>query len=99
MPLCYNTFSPQDSYIGNTTASQAVKAGSTPVSCSKNNGHLNGVHFLLEIEKGVEPIYMQMSSGYLLAPVQKLVPTYMFFPAGKEHAYRLPYPAPKKWTP
>ena len=25
----------QDSYIGNTTASQAVKAGSTPVSCSK----------------------------------------------------------------
>ena len=26
---------PQDSYIGNTTASQAVKAGSTPVSCSK----------------------------------------------------------------
>ena len=25
----------QDSYIGNTTASQAVNAGSTPVSCSK----------------------------------------------------------------
>ena len=24
----------QGSYIGNTTASQAVKAGSTPVSCS-----------------------------------------------------------------
>ena len=25
----------QGSYIGNTTASQAVKAGSTPVPCSK----------------------------------------------------------------
>ena len=33
--LCYNTHIMQDSYIGNTTASQAVKAGSTPVSCSK----------------------------------------------------------------
>ena len=33
--LCYNTHTTQDSYIGNTTASQAVKAGSTPVSCSK----------------------------------------------------------------
>ena len=65
----------------------------------QKNGHLNGVHFLLEIEKGVEPIYMQMSGGYLLVPVQKPVPTYMFFPTGKEHAYRLPYPAPKKWTP
>ena len=34
--VCYNTFSitMQGSYIGNTTASQAVKAGSTPVSCS-----------------------------------------------------------------
>ena len=26
----------QGSYIGNTTASQAVKAGSTPVPCSKS---------------------------------------------------------------
>ena len=35
--LCYNgpnQLNTQDSYIGNTTASQAVKAGSTPVSCS-----------------------------------------------------------------
>ena len=34
--------SPQDSYIGNTTASQAVKAGSTPVSCSKRKDHPTG---------------------------------------------------------
>ena len=32
----------QDSYIGNTTASQAVKAGSTPVSCSKTKGTPKG---------------------------------------------------------
>ena len=32
--LCYNTLTLQGSYIGNTTASQAVKAGSTPVPCS-----------------------------------------------------------------
>ena len=36
----------QDSYIGNTTASQAVKAGSTPVSCSKTKDHpLGGLSF------------------------------------------------------
>ena len=34
--FCYNTFIiPQGSYIGNTTASQAVKAGSIPVPCSR----------------------------------------------------------------
>ena len=34
--LCYNVVNPtQGSYIGNTTASQAVKAGSIPVPCSK----------------------------------------------------------------
>ena len=35
--ICYNTPNSitQGSYIGNTTASQAVKAGSTPVPCSK----------------------------------------------------------------
>ena len=32
--VCYNTLTVQGSYIGNTTASQAVKAGSTPVPCS-----------------------------------------------------------------
>ena len=37
----------QDSYIGNTTASQAVKAGSTPVSCSKRKDHPLGWSFLL----------------------------------------------------
>ena len=37
---------PQDSYIGNTTASQAVKAGSTPVSCSKHKGTLRGAFYV-----------------------------------------------------
>ena len=32
--FCYNTLTSQGSYIGNTTASQAVKAGSIPVPCS-----------------------------------------------------------------
>ena len=32
----------QGSYIGNTTASQAVKAGSIPVPCSKKEGHPMG---------------------------------------------------------
>ena len=32
--VCYNTPIAQGSYIGNTTASQAVKAGSIPVPCS-----------------------------------------------------------------
>ena len=36
VPVCYNTtIALQGSYIGNTTASQAVKAGSIPVPCSK----------------------------------------------------------------
>ncbi len=34
MQVWYNTTALQGSYIGNTTASQAVKAGSTPVPCS-----------------------------------------------------------------
>ena len=38
--VCYNVGNQsQGSYIGNTTASQAVKAGATPVSCSKTNSH------------------------------------------------------------
>ena len=45
----------QDSYIGNTTASHAVKAGSTPVSCSKKEGTHWGA-FFFGLEKGVEPI-------------------------------------------
>ena len=35
MWLWYNLVHTQGSYIGNTTASQAVKAGSIPVPCSK----------------------------------------------------------------
>ena len=41
----------QGSYIGNTTASQAVKAGSTPVPCSRKETSFvyrtNGVSFQL----------------------------------------------------
>ena len=36
----------QGSYIGNTTASQAVKAGSIPVPCSINKDHPNGMVFV-----------------------------------------------------
>ena len=43
--LCYNTINAQGSYIGNTTASQAVKAGSIPVPCSKKEKHPFGVLF------------------------------------------------------
>ena len=38
----------QGSYIGNTTASQAVKAGSIPVPCSKEKGHPTGWPFSLK---------------------------------------------------
>ena len=39
-PVCYNVENEtQGSYIGNTTASQAVKAGSIPVPCSKSQLH------------------------------------------------------------
>ena len=38
----YNTLTLQGSYIGNTTASQAVKAGSTPVPCSKKKAAYKG---------------------------------------------------------
>ena len=47
--VCYNCpcqLKMQDSYIGNTTASQAVKAGSTPVSCSKRKHHPAGGVFV-----------------------------------------------------
>ena len=43
----------QGSYIGNTTASQAVKAGSTPVPCSKTKGTPLGC-LLSWTDKGVE---------------------------------------------
>ncbi len=39
----------QDSYIGNTTASQAVKAGSTPVSCSIKSRSAIGRAVLLTV--------------------------------------------------
>ena len=41
--------------------------------------------------KGVEPIYVQMSGGHLLPPVQTLVATIIF--ATGENASRLPYPS------
>jgi len=33
---------------------------------------------------GIEPIAVQMSGGHLLAPVQKLVPTFIFAPTGQK---------------
>ena len=41
----------QGSYIGNTTASQAVKAGSTPVSCSKSKSTPQGCFLFLDGEE------------------------------------------------
>ena len=71
--LCYNghiNSSTQDSYIGNTTASQAVKAGSTPVSCSKGKHHsTEWCFYLAPAEKGVEPALMRQSSRLLLVDV------------------------------
>ena len=40
--------------------------------------------------KGLEPISMQMSSGHLQPPVQKLVATLSFIPTGNETANRVP---------
>ena len=75
----------QDSYIGNTTASQAVKAGSTPVSCSKRKDTPPGCLFFLVKAAGVEPI--QCGAGERRR-------------RGLDRAAlknnRLPYPAPKR---
>ena len=53
--VCYNTPIAQDSYIGNTTASQAVKAGSTPVSCSNGKDHPVGWSFILVKTREANP--------------------------------------------
>ena len=46
----------QGSYIGNTTASQAVKAGSIPVPCSKKEDTLSmGILFFCK-GQGIEEI-------------------------------------------
>ena len=37
--------------------------------------HRQTLHFLFVPYVGLEPIYMQVSGGHLLAPVQKLGPT------------------------
>ncbi len=62
MPLCDST---QGSYIGNTTASQAVKAGSIPVPCSKKGSTLLGASFFAG--SGIEPISMRQPGGLSLA--------------------------------
>ena len=55
--VCYNAFNTQGSYIGNTTASQAVKAGSIPVPCSiKEKTPRRGVFSFIREWKGIEPI-------------------------------------------
>ena len=45
----------QGSYIGNTTASQAVKAGSIPVPCSKKDHPTGGVFFWSRMESKGRP--------------------------------------------
>ena len=76
----------QGSYIGNTTASQAVKAGSTPVPCSKKaSTPLWGA--CLFLWEGSRTTQVQHPGGVLLPPVRKLVAT---------SSTRLPYPAPKQ---
>ena len=61
--VCYNVGNQsQGSYIGNTTASQAVKAGSIPVPCSKKDSTPSGCCLFLEWE-GIEPMAMELSGG------------------------------------
>ena len=57
------TQQPQDSYIGNTTASQAVKAGSTPVSCSMKKSTPYGVLFSWMWGGRRRTILMEQSGG------------------------------------
>ena len=90
--VCYNVGNQsQGSYIGNTTASQAVKAGSIPVPCSKKKDTPPGCPFYAT---GIEPIAVELSGGQFQPPVQTLVATIIF--AKGENANRFPYPAPKK---
>ena len=65
----------QDSYIGNTTASQAVKAGSTPVSCSMKKAPLTGC-FFYGAEAGGEPIECGCPVGIRLPPVSTVATPY-----------------------
>ena len=50
----------QGSYIGNTTASQAVKAGSTPVPCSKMRSRRKVLRDLIFL-KNVVQSHLKMS--------------------------------------
>ena len=79
----------QGSYIGNTTASQAVKAGSIPVPCSKKKTTPTG-WFSFWNGEGIEPIAVERSGGQFLPPVRTPVATIIF--AFGENANRFPYP-------
>ena len=70
--LCYNTHTMQDSYIGNTTASQAVKAGSTPVSCSMKKAAHRAVFFMERDTERVEQNEMRYASGMPQQTVKKV---------------------------
>ena len=93
--LCYNDPTMQGSYIGNTTASQAVKAGSTPVPCSKRKAAFWRFFLLAKVE-GVEPIAVQPAGGRLLAPVRTLVTTTI---SAKRKCISTPVPCSKKSRP
>ena len=94
--LCYNDpnqLNKQDSYIGNTTASQAVKAGSTPVSCSKQKHHPAGGVFVWHRRRR-ESNPLQCGSPVDCRRMPAGRHPLLYF--SKKNVNRLPYPAPAK---
>ena len=84
----------QDSYIGNTTASQAVKAGSTPVSCSICKATQR-----VAFSYGIKQRVSNRSDGNSLEDccsrgLDRGTP--LCSSQVKENANRRPYPAPAK---
>ena len=94
--VCYNVGNQsQGSYIGNTTASQAVKAGSIPVPCSKKK----------DTPLGCSSFFCDGNRTDGSGTVRWTVPATSANTGGyhnfrqSENANRFPYPAPKRRTP
>ena len=77
--LCYNTHTTQGSYIGYYSGFPSLGGGFDSRTLLQLKKRCFRTSFFIWYRKGIEPIYMQMSGGHLLPPVQTLVATYIFF--------------------
>ena len=78
--VCYNTHTTQGSYIGYYSGFPSLGGGFDSRTLLQKMTTVKVVFSFGNRQEGIEPIYMQVSSGHLLPPVLTLVATSIFFP-------------------